>query len=151
MTDRRAPEETAELGRMLDIIGWKTPTLAERFHLAVHVAYAVKDGRKRLDPADLDYLRRLAAAVDAVPRTTPTYHHVTLGAPDMTPTFQSPPPENDMDPNIVLTTLVDVYREEPEARAGISAALDRLGLIEQAKVMLRVPAPQEAEREPMPG
>ena len=133
--------------------------LAEKLGVAPAIAYAMKAGTKECPPADLDWLRRLAAAHEATPRVMPEpdYRHVTLGPPTMEPQFQqddlqtaerlataiayrsevTPSPETDMDPNLVLTTLLDVYDEAgEEGGAAISEALSRLNLLDQARAIL---------------
>ena len=172
--------DASEVNALCAVIGWKGPTLAEKLGIAPAIAYAMKAGTKECPAADLDWLRRLTAAYEATPRVMPEpdYRHVTLGPPTMEPQFQqddlqtaerlataiayrsevTPSPETDMDPNLVLTTLLDVYDEAgEEGGAAISETLSRLNLLDQARAILRQraavkmglpdPAP---EREPFP-
>ena len=162
-----SPEELAEVVGLLDLIGWKPPTLAEKIGVTMHVAYEIKAGRRMLPPADLDWLRRLAAAYEVVPRMVPTaaepsLYEIVEEAFIVIPPFPpirrpAPFPENDMDPNFVLTTLLDVYDADPESAGAISEALSRLGLLDQARAIRRQRAaektgsPAEAPtRDPFP-
>ena len=133
--------EITEFAALCEAIGWKGPTISEKLHIPLVTVYAIRDGKKECPPADLDWLRRLAVAHEATPRVVdlpadPYETEVLTKAFVAAPSPQSP--ETDMDPNLVLTTLLDVYGETGEdGAAAISEALNRLGLLDQARAIMR--------------
>ena len=154
--------DASEVNALCAVIGWKGPTLAEKLGIAPAIAYAMKAGTKECPASDLDWLRRLAAAHEATPRVLPEPDDFDIEKVTVIAHYHPAPSpqslETDMDPNLVLTTLLDVYDEAgEEGGAAISETLSRLNLLDQARAILRQRAavkmglPDSApEREPFP-
>jgi hypothetical protein len=58
----------AEADALRRMIGWEWPQVCKRLRISYQAAGALRNGKGEISDVDLDYLRRMARAVEAVPR-----------------------------------------------------------------------------------
>ena len=72
-------DDTTELGRLLDAIGWTTGRLAERLGVSDGTVQQWKRGHRQPRPSVLPWLRLVAAGVEAAGSRPPGWTEVRPG------------------------------------------------------------------------
>jgi hypothetical protein len=111
----------AEADALRRAIGWEWPQVCKRLRISYQAAGALRNGNGEISDVDLDYLRRMARAVEAVPR----------GADDMAVKES------------VLAAALEVYAESyalgedgAGARHAVGELLAKVGWLDEARARL---------------
>jgi hypothetical protein len=129
----------AEIARCREILGWGMPTLSQKLGIPLPQALKINVGKTDVSDADIDYMQRLVAAIEAVPRVRPMVEAVTTESME----------DDDMAlRQQVIDEAVAVYLEAPAegdeaegARWAIGQLLARLGLLGDARAKLQAAKP----------